>query len=115
MSYREFHELPYQSGIKEKFFTLGPVSLSLDESAWVFFGIILSYNMTKHLPPMEMLSFPFSHLYYVIPVLVTYFFAKAKHPRTGISLWKYIGRWLAIRKRERVFYYCRMQSNPKEG
>ena len=107
MSYREFHELPYQSGIKEKFFSLGPVSLSLDEAAWVFGGIIMSYHLSKKIPPLDLFSFPFSHLHYTIPVLAAYFFAKAKHPRTGISLWKYILRWVAVRRRERVFYYNR--------
>lgn len=110
MAYREIHELPYQSGIKEKFLSLGPVSLSLEETGWVALGILLSYKMAKTVPPVSFLMFPFSHIHYAIPLVVSYFLSKAKHPRTGIPLWKYIGRWVAVRRRPRVFYYQKVNT-----
>lgn len=110
MAYQEFHELPYQSGLKEKFLSIGPFAFSLGESAWVGLGIIISYKMALNVPPIPFLSFPWKYLHYLIPLLVTYFFAKAKHPTTGISLWKYIGRWVAIRIRQRVFYYRKVNT-----
>ena len=104
---REIHELPYQSGVKEKFFSLGPISLSLDESGWVFAGVIISYQMPNYIPTIGS-SFPWSYLHYAIPVLVCYFLSKAKHPRTGIPLISWIGRFIAIRRRDRAFYYRRV-------
>ena len=104
MAYREMHELPYRSGLKEKFFTLGPVSLSLAETGWVALGLIAAFQL-KNLIPILPFSFPFSHIHYALPVVVTYIIAKAKHPRTGLSLAAYLIRWYAIRTRPRVFYY----------
>ena len=113
MLYREIHELPYQSGIKEKFLTLGPLALSLGEAGWMGLGVTVSYKLAKTVPPISFLPFPLGYVHYVAPLIVTYFFSKAKHPSTRIPLWKYIARWVAIRRRPRVFYYRR--SNIVQG
>jgi hypothetical protein len=110
--YRQIHELPYQSGVKERFFSLGPFSFSLGESGWVALGLYLSYQLTKNVGPLP-LPIPASHLHYAIPLLATYFFSKARHPATGIPLWEYFGRWVAVRRRKRAFYY--RKSNIVEG
>lgn len=110
MAYRESHELPYQSGLKEKFLSIGPVALSLGETGWVALGITLTYKMAQTLPPIPLISFPFNYFLNVIPLLITYFFSKARHPSTGITLWQYIGRWGAIRYRPRVFYYRKVNT-----
>lgn len=105
MSYREIHELPYQSGLKEKFVSIGPLSLSFSESIWVGIGTVLSYKMVFYVPPIPYLPMPYNYIHYLLPLLITIFFSKAKHPTTGLPLWKYIKRWIAIRHRQRVFYY----------
>jgi len=110
MAYRESHELPYQSGLKEKFLSIGPVALSLGETGWVALGVVLSDKMVQYVPPIPFVSFPFSYLHYLIPLAITYFFSKAKHPATGIPLWKYFGRWIAVRRRQRVFYYRKVNT-----
>lgn len=108
--YREIHELPYQSGLKEKFLSIGPFSFSLGESTWVGLGVMLSYKMTQYVPPIPFLSMPWDYVHYLIPLLVAYFFSKAKHPSTGLSLWKYMIRWVQIRTRQRVFYYRKVNT-----
>ncbi|KLU61440.1 hypothetical protein CEB3_c21190 [Peptococcaceae bacterium CEB3] len=108
--YREIHELPYQSGLKEIFFSLGPLAFSLGEFAWIAAGVIVSYKMTQIVPPIPLLPFPLKYLHYPIPLLVAYFFAKASHPATGVPLWKYILRWVAVRRRQRVFYYRKINT-----
>lgn len=104
MHYRQMHELPYQSGLKEKFFSLGPVSLSLGESAWVALGLVVSRIMTQNISVLPF-SFPFSHIHYALPIVAAYFMAKAKHPETSIPFWKYAIRWYEIRRRKRTFHY----------
>lgn len=108
--YHEIHELPYQSGLKERFLKLGPFAFSFGESAWIGLGVILSYKMTQIIPLIPFLSIPWNCLHYLIPVLFTYFFSKAKHPTTGIPLWKYMTRWVAIRTRQRTFYYRKVNT-----
>lgn len=110
MSYRESHELPYQSGLKEKFLSLGPLTLSLGETGWVAVGVILSYKMAQTVPPLPFISVPFKYLHYLLPMVVTYFFSKAKHPATGVPLWQYLWRWASIRRRNRVFYYRKVNT-----
>jgi len=112
MAYKDIHEMPYRSGIKEKFFSIGNFSLSLGESGWMALGLIISYQMSKYISVLPF-SFPFSHIHYAIPVAITYFLSKAKHPRTGLALSTYLIRWYAIRRRNRVFYY--RKSNIIEG
>lgn len=110
MAYREIHELPYQSGLKENFLKLGPFAFSLGETAWVTLGVILSYKMVQFVPPIPFLSIPWKYGHYLIPTLVMYFFSKAKHSTTNIPLWKYMFRWVAVRMRQRVFYYRKVNT-----
>jgi len=108
--YREIHELPYQSGLKEKFLSLGPFSFSLSESAWLAFGLTMSYQMTKYVPPVPFLSFPWKYVHYLIPLIAAFFFSRANHPATGIPLWQYMIRWIQVRTRQRVFYYRKVNT-----
>ncbi|SHN66256.1 hypothetical protein [Desulfitobacterium chlororespirans] len=108
--YRETHELPYQSGLKEKFFSLGPFSFSLDESIWIAAGVTISYQMTEYIPPIGFLTFPWGYVHYFIPTLLAAFFARAKHPATGKTLVQYAIRWIQIRVRQRVFYYRKVNT-----
>lgn len=108
--YRESHELPYQSGLKESFLKLGPFVFSLDEAGWVALGLILSYKMVQIVPPIPFLPIPWKYVHYIIPALVMYFFSRAKHPATGIPLWKYMYRWISVRMRQRVFYYRKVNT-----
>lgn len=110
MGYKESHELPYQSGLKEKFLSLGPISLSLGETGWVALGVFLTSKMVQYVPPIPYVPIPGNSLHYLIPLVTTYFFSKAKHPATGLPLWQYFARWVTIRQRQREYYYRKVNT-----
>jgi hypothetical protein len=100
MTWREHHPMPYQSKLKEKF--LGPFSLS--ETAWLGFGLYLSYQLSKLTNPFGD-DIIFSRIHYLIPLGITAFLAFGRHPRTGLAIGKYVITIVNLRRRRRKFLY----------
>ncbi|NDI36654.1 hypothetical protein [Chengkuizengella sediminis] len=103
----QYHPIPYQSKLKEKF--LGP--LSFGETIWMGIGAVLSYQMTKFIPPIGS-DIIFSRIHYFIPLALTWYLAYGKHP-TGFTIGKYLIMMILIRLRNRKYLYRRV--NIKTG
>ena len=101
------HELPYQSGIEERFLSLGGISFTIAETGWVGLGIILSWNMAVYIPAMSFFPFPASHIHYALPVVFMLAIAKVKHQTTALPYWRYIYLVILCRYRQRLFVYRR--------
>ena len=110
--YGEHHPLPYQSKIKEKFVSFLNIRLTLVEFAWWIVGISLSTKLMKIIPPIGN-DWMFSHIHQFIPFYITLLIAHGRHPRTGLSLAKYLILMVMIRFRRRKFTYRKV--NTAEG
>jgi hypothetical protein len=96
----QYHPIPYQSKIKEKF--IGP--LSLDQTLWWSAGGLLSYQMSQIIPPIGSDWF-YSRLHYGIPLAFCAFLCHSKHRRTGLPFWKYLYLVTRLRLRQRRYLY----------
>lgn len=107
--YKEHHPIPYQTKMRERF--LGPFSIS--EALWLFSGAVLSFQMTKIVPPLPLNTVIIKYIHYLIPIGVAAFMAYAIHPRTGFSMSKYLFIIFLMRFRRRKFTYRKV--NMVEG
>lgn len=97
----QHHPLPYETKMKERFF--GP--LSIGEAIWIFVGAVLSFQMTKVIPPLPLNTIVIKYIHYLIPVGIAAFMAFATHPRTGFSIVKYFAIVFLMRFRRRKYFY----------
>ena len=100
----EFHPIPYQSKIREKFITLFGIGLSLTQAAWWAVGGMLSYQMSRFVPRIGDDWF-YSRLHYAIPLGICLLLCHGMHGPTGLSLWRYALDAISIRMRPRKFSY----------
>jgi len=108
----EYHPIPYQSKIQEKFISLFGIGLSLSQVIWWAIGGILSYQMSKVVPRIGTDWF-YSRLHYAIPFAICVFLCHARHGPTGLPVWLYMLDVVRLRLRQRKFLYRRL-SIPKE-
>lgn len=102
MSYRHHHNIPYNSKIEEAIVA----SFSWGQLLWLAPAVFLSFQMTK-LPLLPFDSFLFSRLHWALPIVIAIVFIKVKHPKTNLTLSKYLILMLKLRKRRRKFLYKR--------
>lgn len=107
--YGQYHPLPYQSKIKEKFITFFGIGLSFSQSVWWAVGGILSYKMAQIVPRIGDDWF-YSRLHYAIPFAVCLFLCHSKHGTTGLPIWKYYWRVIQLHLRQREFMYLKMSN-----
>lgn len=110
---REFHPIPYQSKIREKFISIFGIGLSLSQSIWCAVGGMLSYQMSLVVPRIGDDWF-YSRLHYAIPFGICLFLCYGTHSATGLQLWRYMLDAAYARVRRRKFLY-KKQSIPSGG
>lgn len=110
MSWGQFHEISYQSGIEEKI--LGPFSFA--KLVWIVPGILLANQLAGILPTLPFIDhIIFSRLHLGIPVAIGFIFAYFKDNKTNLTLFQLIVTKWKIRRRKRRFLYKR--SNMPDG
>ncbi len=100
----QYHPIPYQSKIKEKFLKIFGIGLSFTQALWWSAGGYLSYQMSKVVPPLGS-DWMYSRLHYAIPFAACMYLCYFKHTGTNLPVWKYYGLILRLRFRRRVFLY----------
>ena len=109
MSWGDYHEMPYRSGLKERI--LGPFSFS--HLAWLAPGLITSGKISEVYPQITFIdSMVFNRIHLLVPVLISLVFAYFKDKKTNLTLFDLIVTKIKIRFRRRVYYY-RRKNMPK--
>lgn len=101
--YRDTHEVPYNSKIKEAI--LGPFGWS--QLAWLVPGIYGSYLFAQVFPKLPFDSLIFSRIHWFIPVAIAVVFMAFKDRKTNLTLFQKIVSEVSIRHRQRKFLYRR--------
>lgn len=102
MSAREYHAVPYQTGLKPKF--IGPLDFS--QTVWLAAGGLFSYELSQIIP--KILPDPvFGRIHLLIPIGLVVIIAFGKHPTTNIPISSYLTRVMMHRVRTRRFFWKR--------
>lgn len=114
MSWGQYHEIPYRSGIEEKI--LGPFSFY--QLGCLGVGIIISNQISKVIPKLPLISEDIAFgllakIHLSIPIIIALCFAYIKHQKTNLRLFDYLVVMYKVRKRKRTFLYYR--SNMPRG
>lgn len=105
LMYGEYHTIPYQSNIKEKFLW----KFSLSETLWIAAGLWSSYQMFQYIPSLGS-YFPLSYLHFLTPLLLCLFMCYAKEKSTKIPYWKYLYWIIKLRFSRRTYYYRKVNT-----
>jgi len=101
--YKEYHEVPFNSKIKETI--IGPFSWS--QLMWLAPACYLSYQIAQHVPPLPFNSLIFDRIHYFLPIIIAMIFVMFKHPKTNLTLSQYLIVQIKLNNRKRTFYYRR--------
>lgn len=101
--YKEFHEVPFNSNIKEAI--IGPFSWG--QLLWLAPACYLSYQIANHVPKLPIDSIIFNRIHYFLPIIIALIFVMVKHPNTNLTLAQYLIVQIKFRARQRTFYYRR--------
>ncbi|WP_026701668.1 hypothetical protein [Salibacterium aidingense] len=109
MSWGEYHDLPYQSGLEEKI--IGP--FSFNKLAWLVPSILISNQLASVVDTLPFTNnLIFERLHLAVPIVIAAVFAYFKHGKTNLSLLQTILSYFRIRRRKRTFYYHKQQLLP---
>lgn len=100
----QYHSVPYQSKIKEKFLTVFGIGLSFKQALWWATGLFLSVKMSKIIPPIGN-DWMYSRIHYAIPFALCMYLCYFKHTGTNLPVWRYYSILIQLRVRCRVFLY----------
>lgn len=101
--YKEYHEVPYNSKIKEAI--LGPFSWS--QLFWLAPACYMSYQIAIRVPKLPFDSILFNRIHWFLPIIIAVIFVTFKHPNTNLSLSQYLITMAKFKMRQRTFYYTR--------
>ncbi|PTQ51905.1 MAG: hypothetical protein HSCHL_0981 [Hydrogenibacillus schlegelii] len=102
MSAREYHSVPYQTGLKPKF--IGPLDFS--QTVWLAAGGLLAYELARFIP--KILPDPvFGRVHLLVPIGLAVIIAFGKHPTTNIPISSYLSRVVLHRLRPKRYFWVR--------
>lgn len=101
--YKEYHEVPFNSKIKEAI--IGPFSWS--QLLWLAPACYLSTQIATHVPKLPIDYILFNRIHYFLPIIIALIFVMFKHPKTNLTLSQYLKVQLKFKFRQRSFYYRR--------
>lgn len=102
--YGQYHEVPYNSKIKETI--IGPFSWS--QLLWLAPACYLSFQIASKVPKLPIGdSIIWSRIHWFFPIIVAIIFITFKHPKTNLTLSKYLIVMIKFHLRQKVFYYRR--------
>lgn len=99
--YKDSHEVPYNSRVKEAI--IGPFSWG--QLVWIAPGLFGTFKLAQWIPKIPIDSLLFSRIHWAIPLIIAIVFATFKDRKTNLSLAKLIYTHIALRNRQRTFYY----------
>ncbi|MED0676924.1 PrgI family protein [Aneurinibacillus thermoaerophilus] len=92
------HLLSYNSNEESKVI----YGLSFRQLGWILGGGFASMKLFSWLPPLPFLGI-IGYLPHAIPLFLSVAFAYIKHPKTGLSLAKYLYSWMKCKRKRRIF------------
>lgn len=101
--YKDYHEVPFNSKIKEAI--VGPFSWS--QLLWLAPACYLSYQIAMNVPKLPIDYALFNRIHYFLPIIIALIFVMFKHPKTNLTLSQYLIVQLKFKMRQRSFYYRR--------
>lgn len=101
--YKDMHEIPYDSKVKEAI--LGPFGWS--QLAWLAPGLYGSYLFAQWLPKLPFDSLIFARIHWFIPLIIAVVFMSFRDRKTNLSLYQLIRTQILLRHRQRKFLYRR--------
>lgn len=109
--YKEYHDIPYNSKIEEAI--IG--SFSLGQLAWLAPAAFLSFQLSQHVPLLPFVeSDVFSRIHWFLPIIIAVIFIKVKHPKTNLTLSKYMVLMIRFKFRRKRFHYRRVNISKYE-
>ncbi|MBY3621125.1 hypothetical protein M2444_004740 [Paenibacillus sp. PastF-3] len=96
--YGEQHLLAFKSNEKSTVI----YSLTYPQVGWWALGGLITMKLGGIISPIPGIG-PFGYIFHLIPFLICLAFAHIKHPRTGLSLHKFIFNYIHCRIRKRKF------------
>jgi hypothetical protein len=101
--YGQFHEVPYNSKVKEAI--IGPFSWA--QLAWLAPGVISTFYLSQWIPKLPIDSLIFARIHWFIPITISLIFGFFKDKKTNLTLAQLIITQVKLRRRNRSFYYRR--------
>jgi len=103
--YKQYHDIPYNSKIEEAI--IG--SFSLGQLAWLAPAAFLSFQLSQHVPLLPFVeSDIFSRIHWFLPIIIAFIFIKIKHPKTNLTLSKYMILMIKFKFKRKRFIYKRV-------
>lgn len=100
MESRQYHIVPYQTGMKAKF--IGP--LDFTQTVWLGVGGLATFEIARFVP--KVLPDPvFGRIHLLLPIGVAVLIAFGKHPSMNVPFSTYLSRVLMTRFRQKRYFF----------